>query len=71
MSDIDKPNITLNPIIDPPFMLELVLIQASRGVITLAAEKFIEHLKTETTKLNEKLLQFLGELPTEGASTTD
>ena len=63
MSDIDKPNITLSPIIDPPLMLELVLIQASRGVMPLAAEKFIEHLRAETIKLNDKLLRLLGEVP--------
>ena len=71
MSDIDKPNITLSPIIDPPLMLELVLIQASRGVMPLAAEKFIEHLRAETIKLNDKLLRLLGEVPVEDNSTID
>jgi LysR family nitrogen assimilation transcriptional regulator len=60
ISETEWPELAMNPIIDPPFMLELVRIESSSAVISAAAETFYEHLISETNKENNRLLELIG-----------
>jgi hypothetical protein len=43
---------TVNPIADPPFSLDLVLIEPSRQPISASAQAFLEVLQQESVRLN-------------------
>jgi LysR family nitrogen assimilation transcriptional regulator len=45
---------TINPIIDPPFILDLVLIEPSRKPISPRAEAFLDLLEEEAVRLNTR-----------------
>jgi len=54
VSDIERPNLTINPLADPPLALDLVLIEPSRRPLSPAAEAFLEILRTEAARLDER-----------------
>jgi len=59
IAESDQPGISLAPIVDPPFMLELVRIESSSGAVPSGAETFYEHLQKETITVNERLLELV------------
>jgi len=54
VSDIERRNLTINPLADPPLALDLVLIEPSRRPLPPAAEAFLEILRTEAARLDER-----------------
>jgi LysR family transcriptional regulator, nitrogen assimilation regulatory protein len=59
--DIERHQVTVNPIVDPPFATDLVLIEPSRQPMSAAAEAFLGILGTETARLNERWNAFVPE----------
>lgn len=51
-SEVERRSLTVNPIIDPPLSLELVLIEPARRVMSEAATAFLEVLEQETRSVN-------------------
>ena len=58
-ADIERPAVTINPIVDPVFTLDLVLIEPSRRGMSPAARSFLEMLQVES----ETARRALGALP--------
>jgi DNA-binding transcriptional LysR family regulator len=58
-SDIVKRTVTINPIVDPVFVLDLVLIEPSRRPMSAAAGKFLAVLQEETERLEEPWAPYL------------
>jgi LysR family nitrogen assimilation transcriptional regulator len=52
-TDIERPSVTINPIVDPVFTLDLVLIEPSRRAMSPAAQLFVEMLQLESARLEE------------------
>jgi len=52
--EIERRNLTINPLADPPLALDLVLIEPSRRPLPPAAEAFLEILRTEAARLDER-----------------
>jgi DNA-binding transcriptional LysR family regulator len=53
-SDIERRQFTINPLADPPLALDLVLIEPSRRPLAPAAEAFLEILRAEAVRLNDR-----------------
>ena len=58
-ADIERPSVTINPIIDPVFTLDLVLIEPSRRAMSPAARSFLEMLQVESERLEEPWAPYL------------
>jgi DNA-binding transcriptional LysR family regulator len=58
-SDIERRFVTINPIVDPVFILDLALIEPSRRPMSPAARTFLNILKDETERLEEPWAQYL------------
>jgi LysR family nitrogen assimilation transcriptional regulator len=58
-SDIEQHAVTINPIVDPVFTLDLVLIEPSRGALSPAAQHFLDILQEETERLDTAWLPYL------------
>jgi LysR family transcriptional regulator, nitrogen assimilation regulatory protein len=58
-ADIERPSVTINPIIDPVFTLDLVLIEPSRRAMSPAARLFLEMLQVESERLEEPWAPYL------------
>jgi len=55
MADDNEPRLfTINPIADPPFTLDLVLIEPSRRPMSAGAEAFLDMLHDEAGRLNQR-----------------
>jgi LysR family transcriptional regulator, nitrogen assimilation regulatory protein len=55
MADHGEPRLfTINPIADPPFILDLVLIEPSRRPMSAGAEAFLHMLHEEAVQLNQR-----------------
>ena len=55
MADESEPRLfTVNPIIDPTFSLDLVLIEPSRRPMSAGAKAFLDMLESETVQLNRR-----------------
>ncbi len=53
-TDIERPTtVTINPVVDPVFTLDLVLIEPSRRAMSPAARSFLEMLQVESERLEE------------------
>ena len=52
VSDVERPLLTINPIVEPVLPVDLVLIEPSRRVLSPAARAFVEMLQQETGRLN-------------------
>ncbi|HEY7384573.1 MAG TPA: LysR family transcriptional regulator [Beijerinckiaceae bacterium] len=52
VSDVERPRLTINPIVDPGLSVELVLIEPSRRVLSPAAKAFVDTLQYETERMN-------------------
>jgi LysR family transcriptional regulator, nitrogen assimilation regulatory protein len=52
--DSEPPVFTINPITEPSFMLDLVLIEPSRRPMSEGAEAFLRMLKEEAVRLNRR-----------------
>jgi DNA-binding transcriptional LysR family regulator len=52
-SEIRSRQFTVNPIADPPFGLDLVLIEPSRQPMSASAQAFLQVLHEESVRLNE------------------
>jgi DNA-binding transcriptional LysR family regulator len=61
-SDIRQRSVTINPIVDPVFILDLALIEPSRRPMSPAARTFLEILKEETERLDEPWARYLAPL---------
>jgi LysR family transcriptional regulator, nitrogen assimilation regulatory protein len=59
--DIERHQVTVNPVADPTFATDLVLIEPLRRTMSAAAEAFLEILGTETARLNERWSAFVPE----------
>jgi LysR family transcriptional regulator, nitrogen assimilation regulatory protein len=57
--DIERRQVTVNPIADPPFATDLVLIEPLRQPMSAAAEAFLDILGSETARLNERWSAFV------------
>ncbi len=51
-SDLDHDRFSINPIVDPPLNLDLVLIEPARRPMDLAAQAFLEMLEASAEKVN-------------------
>jgi DNA-binding transcriptional LysR family regulator len=58
-ADIDRPTVTINPIVDPVFTLDLVLIEPSRRAMSAPARSFLDMLQVETERLEEPWASYL------------
>ena len=59
-ADIERPSkVTINPIVDPVFTLDLVLIEPSRRAMSPAAQTFLEMLQVESERLEEPWAPYL------------
>ena len=58
-ADIERPLVTINPIVDPVFTLDLVLIEPSRRAMSPAARSFLEMLQVESERLEEPWAPYL------------
>jgi DNA-binding transcriptional LysR family regulator len=58
-ADIERPSVTINPIVDPVFILDLVLIEPSRRAMSPAARLFLEMLQVESERLEEPWAPYL------------
>lgn len=58
-SDIKRRIVTINPIVDPVFMLDLVLIEPSRRPMSPAARAFLAILKEESQRLDEPWADYM------------
>jgi DNA-binding transcriptional LysR family regulator len=59
-ADIERPTtVTINPIVDPVFTLDLVLIEPSRGALAPAARLFLDMLRVESERLEEPWAPYL------------
>ena len=55
MADDSEPRLfTINPIVDPPFILDLVLIEPSRRPMSAGPEAFLQMLEDEAIRLNQR-----------------
>ena len=52
VSDVDRPLLTINPIVEPVLPLDLVLIEPLRHSLSPAARAFVDILREETRRLN-------------------
>jgi len=57
--DIKRHQVTVNPIVEPPFATDLVLIEPLRRPMSAAAEAFLEILGVETARLNARWSGFV------------
>jgi DNA-binding transcriptional LysR family regulator len=57
--DIERHQVTVNPIVEPPFATDLVLIEPLRRPMSAAAEAFLEILGVETARLNARWSGFV------------
>lgn len=60
VSDVERPRLTINPIVDPGLTVELVLIEPSRRVLSPAAKTFVDTLQFETERLNTVWNDYIG-----------
>jgi DNA-binding transcriptional LysR family regulator len=60
VSDVERPGLTINPIVDPGLSVELVLIEPSRRVLSPAAKAFVDTLQYETERLNTVWSDYIG-----------
>jgi DNA-binding transcriptional LysR family regulator len=51
-SDVERRSLTVNPVVAPPLLLELVLIEPARRVMSDAARTFLGVLEEETLNVN-------------------
>jgi DNA-binding transcriptional LysR family regulator len=58
-ADIERPAVTINPIVDPVFTLDLVLIEPLRRAMSPAARSFLEMLQVESERLEEPWAPYL------------
>jgi DNA-binding transcriptional LysR family regulator len=59
-ADIERPTtVTINPIVDPVFTLDLVLIEPSRRAMSPAARSFLKMLQIESERLEEPWAPYL------------
>jgi DNA-binding transcriptional LysR family regulator len=58
-ADIEQPTVTINPIVDPVFTLDLVVIEPSRRGMSLAARSFLEMLQVESERLEQPWTPYL------------
>ncbi len=58
-ADIKRPSVTINPIVDPVFTLDLVLIEPSRRAMSPAARSFLDMLQVESERLEEPWAPYL------------
>lgn len=58
-SDIKQRQVTINPIVDPVFILDLVMIEPSRRPMSPAARNFLRILQIETKRLEEPWSPYL------------
>jgi LysR family tcuABC transcriptional regulator len=58
-ADIERPTVTINPIVDPIFTLDLVLIEPSRRAMSQPARTFLEMLQVESDRLEEPWAPYL------------
>ena len=58
-ADIERPTVTINPIVDPVFTLDLVLIEPSRRAMSPPARLFLEMLQVESERLEEPWAPYL------------
>ncbi|WP_088344522.1 MULTISPECIES: LysR family transcriptional regulator [Rhodomicrobium] len=61
VSDVERPLLTINPIVGPILPVELVLIEPSRRVLSPAAQAFVDILQEETARLNAVWTAYLPE----------
>lgn len=59
-SDIEQHSVTINPIIDPVFFLDLVMIEPSRRSMSAPARMFLDILAEESLRLDEPWTEYLG-----------
>ena len=52
VSDVERPLLTINPIVEPVLPLDLVLIEPLRHALSPAARAFADILQEETERLN-------------------
>jgi DNA-binding transcriptional LysR family regulator len=52
VSDVDRPALTINPIVDPVLPVELVRIEPLRRALSSPAQAFVEILSDETGRMN-------------------
>jgi len=50
--DLDGTRYTVNPLVDPPLLLELFVIDAARKPMGEAAASFLDHLKREVERVH-------------------
>jgi LysR family transcriptional regulator, nitrogen assimilation regulatory protein len=51
---------TIHPIVDPPFLLDLFLIEPARQVMSEAAEQFLECMRVEMAHIEQLNASFMG-----------
>jgi len=65
-SDIDRDLFTINVIVEPQLILDLVLIEPIRQPMGPLAETFLKLLEDETARINDRLAKIPGTIPAGG-----
>jgi DNA-binding transcriptional LysR family regulator len=58
-ADIERPTVTINPVVDPVFTLDLVLIEPARRAMSPPARAFLDMLQVESERLEEPWAPYL------------
>jgi hypothetical protein len=52
VNDIEKGDLVVNPIFDPPLHAEFVIIQPTRRTLSVAARRFLERFEAEVAHIH-------------------
>jgi LysR family transcriptional regulator, nitrogen assimilation regulatory protein len=53
VNDIDRKDLVINPIVDPPLYAEFVMIEPARQTLTVQAQLFLERLQNEVARIQK------------------
>ena len=53
VNDIDRKDLVINPIVDPPLYAEFVMIEPARQTLTVQAQLFLERLQNEVDRIQK------------------
>lgn len=62
VNDIDRHELVVNPIVDPPLYAEFVVIEPARHTLTVQAQLFLERLEREVGRIQHTLARATREL---------
>ena len=62
VNDLERPDLVINPIVDPPLYAEFVVIEPARHTLSVQAQLFLERLQQEVARIQTVLAEATREL---------